>query len=403
VTAGTETERVVLDRFDDVWDAFRRRDLRQGGYDEAAVILADSLMLLHGDEHKQRRRLENRLFRRGTFRWWESDLLPDVIQEALAPCLDEGATDLLDLGYRTIMNLTALVAGVDRPLGTAQETDALKAFTMKFSEGATLGHNLRDRTVVRREVTEALAQFDAQFLAPSVARRAGLLERFGTGEITEDELPRDVLTVLMRNVDDLQLGPEVIRREIAFYLQAGAHSTANAFVHAVDEVFHWREANPDRAHLLEDDLFLQRCVHEAFRLHPASPVAVRRALADVELSSGRRLLQGSLVEMDLHAANRDPDVFGPTADAFDPERVLPDGIPPWGNTFGGGTHACIGMELDGGVPPRADEPGEHVLGTVTLMVAALLAHGARPDPDSPPESDPHSSRPHFGRYRVLFA
>jgi cytochrome P450 len=284
-----------------------------------------------------------------------------------------------------------------------QETDALKAFTMKFSEGATLGHNLRDRAVVRKEVAEALEQFDAQFLAPSVVRRAVLLERLGRGEIAEDELPRDVLTVLMRNVDDLQLGPEVIRREIAFYLQAGAHSTANAFVHAVDEVFRWREANPDRAHLLGDNLFLQRCVHEAFRLHPASPVAVRRALGDVELSSGRRLPEGAVVEMDLHAANRDRDVFGTTADAFDPERVLPDGIPPWGNTFGGGTHACIGMELDGGVPPRADEPGEHVLGTVTLMVAALLAQGARPDPSSPPESDPHSSRAHFGRYRVLFA
>jgi cytochrome P450 len=403
VTTLREDQTVVLTEFSDVWDAFRRRDLRQGGYDEATVILADCLMVLHGDEHKKRRRLENRLFRRGTFRWWESDLLPGVIQEALAPCLLAGGTDLLDLGYRTIMNLTALVAGVDRPLGTGEETDALKAFTMKFSEGATLGHNLRDRAVVRTEVAEALEKFDRQFLAPSVARRAALLAQLEAGAITEDDLPRDVLMVLMRNVDDLQLGPDIIRREIAFYLQAGAHSTANAFVHAVDEVFCWRAAHPERAHQLSDDRFLQRCVHEAFRLHPASPIAVRRALADVELSSGRTLPEGALVEMDLHAANRDSKVYGPTSDQFDPERVLPDGIPPWGNTFGGGTHACIGMELDGGVPPRDDEPGEHVLGTVTLMVAALLAHGAHPDPDSPPESDPYSSRAHFGRYRVRFA
>lgn len=403
MTSALGSQHVVLDRFGDVWDAFRRRDLRQGGYDEAAVILADCLMLLHGEEHKKRRRLENRLFRRGTFKWWERDLLPEVIQQALAPCLAAGGTDLIDLGYRTIMNLTALVAGVDRPLGTTEETDALKALTMKFSEGATLGHNLRDRDVVRVEVLEALEQFDEQFLAPSVARRAALLKQHASGSLSEEELPRDVLTVLLRNVDDLQLGPDVIRREIAFYLQAGAHSTANAFVHAVDEIFHWREAHPDRAHQLDDALFLQRCVHEAFRLHPASPVAVRRALAEVELSSGRRLAAGTLVEMDLHAANRDASVFGPTADQFDPERVLPDGIPPWGNTFGGGAHACIGMELDGGVPPRADEPGEHVLGTVTLMVAALLDHGVRRDPDSPPESDPHSSRSHFGRYMVLFS
>jgi hypothetical protein len=43
-----------------------------------------------------------------------------------------------------------------------------------------------------------------------------------------------------------------------------------------------------------------------------------------------------------------------------------------------------------------------VMGTVTLMLQALLEHGAQPDPEQPPQRDPHSSRPHFGRYRVIF-
>jgi hypothetical protein len=66
-------------------------------------------------------------------------------------------------------------------------------------------------------------------------------------------------------------------------------------------------------------------------------------------------------------------------------------------------HACIGMELDGGVHATGpDSEHEPVFGTVTLMVHALLAHGARPDPAEPPTQDPHSSRENFSRYPVVF-
>src|SRR5690606_15609251 len=115
---------------------------------------------------------------------------------------------------------------------------------------------------------------------------------------------------LLRNVDSLEIERDVILREVAFYLQAGSHSTSDAFTHAADEIFAWRDAHPDRAHLLDDDVFVQRCVHETFRLHPASPVATRRALEDVELRDGRVIPAHAPVTLDLRAANRDPEVFG---------------------------------------------------------------------------------------------
>jgi hypothetical protein len=196
---------------------------------------------------------------------------------------------------------------------------------------------------------------------------------------------------------------DMIRREIAFYLQAGSHSTANLFTHASHQVFQ-RLDDPEFAARTTDRAFLQRCVLETLRLHPASPVAWRRALATIELRSGIVLPEGALVELDLQAANTDPQVWGADADRFDPDRELPDGVPPWGHSFGGGTHACIGMELDGGVHSTGDRTDEHepVFGTVTLMVHALLANGARPDPAQPPTRDPHSSRENFSRYPVVF-
>jgi cytochrome P450 len=397
---------ITLDGYADVREAFRSHDLEQALYDAGGVVMADSLLVLHGADHRRRRRVENRLFRRGTFRYWERAFLRDVVRDTLAPFAAAGRADLVELGYRTIMNLTAMVAGLDQPTGSVAETDALYRFAKKFSEGATLVHSTRDPEQVRAEVQAALEEFDALFLQPSVERRRGLLERLAAGEITEDDLPRDVLTALLRNWDELGIDRDVLRRECAFYLQAGSHSTADAFTHAADDFFAWARRDPHAAEKArQDPAVLQRCVYETLRLHPASPVAQRRALAPISLRGGAEIPDGAFVVLDLAAANRDPQVFD-NPDVYDPLRDVPADVPRWGHAFGGGMHACIGTELAGGVPapdePSPDQAHEQVLGTVTLMLDALLTAGARPDPNAAPQRDPHSARDHFASYPVVF-
>jgi cytochrome P450 len=389
-----------------VREAFRQHDLEQALYDAGGVVMADSLLVLHGADHRRRRRVENRLFRRGTFRYWEKAFLRDVVRDTLAPFAAAGRADLLELGYRTIMNLTAMVAGLDQPTGSVAETDALYRFAKKFSEGATLVHSTRDPEQVRAEVQGALEEFDALFLQPSIERRRALLERLAVGEIAEDDLPRDVLTALLRNWDELEIDRDILRRECAFYLQAGSHSTADAFTHAADDFFAWARRDPQAAEKArQDPAVLQRCVYETLRLHPASPVAQRRALAPISLRGGAEIPDGAFVVLDLATANRDPQVFD-NPDVYDPLRDVPADVPRWGHAFGGGMHACIGTELAGGVPapdePSPDQAHERVLGTVTLMLDALLTAGARPDPNAAPERDPHSARDHFASYPVVF-
>jgi cytochrome P450 len=397
---------ITLDGYADVREAFRQHDLEQALYDAGGVVMADSLLVLHGADHRRRRRVENRLFRRGTFRYWEKAFLRDVVRDTLAPFATAGRADLVELGYRTIMNLTAMVAGLDQPTGSVAETDALYRFAKKFSEGATLVHSTRDPDDVRAEVQAALEEFDALFLQPSIERRRRLLEQLGAGEITEDDLPRDVLTALLRNWDELGIDRDVLRRECAFYLQAGSHSTADAFTHAADDFFAWTRRDPRAAEKARQEPgVLQRCVYETLRLHPASPVAQRRALAPIRLRGGVEIPDGAFVVLDLAAANRDPQVFD-HPDVYDPLREVPAEVPRWGHAFGGGMHACIGTELAGGVPaPDDPTPGqahEQVLGTVTLMLEALLTAGARPDRDAAPQRDPHSARDHFASYPVVF-
>lgn len=402
--SATDAVTIELRSWPQVRDALRAKDLRQAGYSEGAVVMADCLLDLHGPEHRERRRLENRLFRRETFSHWEHEVLGGTIRATLGPFVEAGRGDLALIGYRSAMNLTATIAGIDHDPGDADATDQLYTIVKKFSEGATIKHSTRDKDVVRAEVRDAMERFTSEVYLPSVARRQALIDRVDRGELDEQDLPRDVLTTLLRNHDRLDLPPDVLRREICFYLQAGAHSTANAFTHTVDDLLVRGETHPEDLELARHDLaFVQRCMHESLRLNPASPMAYRTPLCDVTLGDGTLLPAGADVVLDLMAANRDPQAFGPSAADYDPHREVPDGIARWGMSFGAGTHACIGAELDGGLEiDMQRDPGDQLYGTVAVMAHAFLEAGGQRDPDDPPELDPASVRRHFSRYPVVF-
>jgi cytochrome P450 len=384
--------------------ALRHPDLAQALYDAGAVIMDGALVALHGEEHRKRRVLEFRVFRRDVFRWYETEVFPRLMDEAMGPVLEAGKADLIQLGYQVTMNLTATFSGIDRPRRTVEETDELLALVKTFSEGATMVHSTRDPEEVNREVRAALLAFEDAFLAPSKARRNALIADVHAGRIAETELPRDVLTELLRNVDRLDLPHEVLRREIAFYLQAGSHSTANATVHAIHEILGWIAARPeDGERIRHDPVFLQRCVHESLRLHPASPVAWRKPMCALSLRDGRAAAPGDRVVVNLAEANQQADVFGADAANFNPYRAIPTGHQPFGLTFGIGVHACLGRDLDGGLVPReGQDPASHQYGVIALFVQRILAAGARPDPDDPPMPATYTARPNWGRYPVRF-
>ncbi len=401
---------ISVSRYDEAFATLRVRGLAQALYDEGAVIMEGVLLTLHGDAHRDRRRLENRVFRREFFRYYEREVIPRTIERTIAPFVARGCADLVVLGYRVTMNLTADFAGIDRPNQTPRETEALLALVVKFSEGATLVHSTRDHEMVRAEVRDALGEFDRVFLQPSIARRRELLARMERGEIDESVLPGDVLTVLLRNQERLPLPEDLLLREIAFYLQAGSHSTANSVTHAMHDLFEWCDSHPeDIARLETEPLFLQRCIHESMRLHPASPVAWRKPMGRVALPSGQSVGDGDKVVVDMRAANTDPAVFGADATQFNPYRSLPRGVQPFGLTFGGGIHACPGQDLDGGTVPKPELHGasgaaleEHLFGAVFLLVESLRGLGARRDTVRPPERDARTERSNWGQYFVVF-
>ena len=166
---------VKLNGWREVNEALRRKELRQALYDEGAVVMADCLLTMHGDGHRDRRRLENRLFRREVFDIWENQLLAETIEATLTPFVIAGRADLIVIGYRLAMSLTAHVAGIDHDQTDPATTERLYAIVKKLSEGATLVHSTRDKAVVRAEVLAAMDEFDEAFLRPAIARRTCLL------------------------------------------------------------------------------------------------------------------------------------------------------------------------------------------------------------------------------------
>jgi hypothetical protein len=63
----------------------------------------------------------------------------------------------------------------------------------------------------------------------------------------------------------------------------------------------------------------------------------------------------------------------------------------------------LGRELDGGVLAKPGTPPEAAqFGIVPSIVIRLLKQGARKRKDDPPQPDPKTTRPNWGRYPIQF-
>ena len=394
---------IRIDTYKEAEDALRISDLRQCNYDAGALMMSDVVVNLHGDEHRARRNLESKIFRRDFFHHYEREVFPATLAKTIAPFLAKGSLDTVDFGHRVLLNLTADFSGIDRPEGTAVETEHLLRLLKSFALASVLGTMTYGKDEAVAEITKAMTEFDRTFLAFSVARRRAALERFARGEISDDDLPRDILTILLRNEDRIELSSESLLREMAFFLMAGAQTSVHSLAHCMHHIFTWMQNHPeDREKMLTDNFFLQRCVFEGMRLHPSSPVAQRRPTCPVHLPTGQDAGPEETVVIDLLTANRDTAKFGADAAVFNPYRTATDAQFPYGLSFGYGMHACLGRNLAAGIPSKADSDAkEHHYGTVTLIARALLDAGARPDPANPPEMDKRSGRPNWGVYPVL--
>jgi cytochrome P450 len=403
------TATIELDRYDDIREALFNKDLSRS-FDKRSYAegnIRDGIVSIsHGARHRARRRVENTQFRPDRLREYERDLFPRLLDSMLERLIDQEQVDLFPLGEQISVVLAARRAGIDCDPNSVEQLKLLVGYIDAFSQGAAL-LDAKDRDAVRDLVREAYRGFERDFVRASWARRQQAVERFRRGEIGEQELPRDILTVLLLHRDDpqLELDDGRIIREVATYLQGGTHTGAQTLINALNLLFPLAEQNPAVwERIASDRLYAQRCIHETLRLRPTTPKIKRRAEADTRVG-GRAIPRDALVVLDAATGNRDQRFFGQDADGFNPDRLVDESVPRWGLAFGAGPHQCPGRSVAGGlpVPPDFSVDDDHLFGLVALMLQGVVRRGVRPDPDRPPIADTRTERyTRWAEYHVRF-
>jgi cytochrome P450 len=371
-----------LDRYHEIDEVLRSPDFEQGTHVEGAEFLGGSLLLIDGDEHFERRRLESPLFGRDALRYYERHALQPVVDRTIDEARRDGRADLAAMTRTMLYRIAAATTGIDgveEPGATATFIDLVD----RLGNASTVQWSTRPHDVVIAEGLEARAQLVDCFYEPSLARRRSLVEQHRNETLALTALPRDLITSMLLH-EAGAVDETMMLREATLYLIAATRTTSHAVPHAVHHLDEWLASHPEDRERVGDLEFLQAVAGEVLRLHPPSPALVRRAIRDVTLgSSGRSIAKGQRVGLLFRPANRDPDVFGADAGRFDPRRTMPSGRKRWGLSFGGGEHLCIGRALVTGTAARGDEGP--IGGTLTMILGALTRAGVRPDGERPPQ------------------
>lgn len=401
-----EPIKITISSYADVRAALANNDLaRSIDYErfERGNIKEGTLPELHGDEHRHRRRVENRLFRREMFESYERDLFPHIVEHTMRRFVDLAAADLIEVGGLFTVVLAAGAAGVDFDPDSAEDRQRLRHLLHEFALGGAIDTALGDIDQIKAEMRVAVATLRRDYLDRSWARREELVRQFHAGAIAEDALPMDALTTLLRHRDELGMDDDLLVRETILYFTAGAHTSTQTTTNTVHQLFQWAREHPQDWERAQEDLpFVQRCVHEALRLRPTNPVIQRRALTDTVVGS-TEIPEAAVLTLDTVSANQDPEVFGADADRYNPYRAIPEGVSSWGLSFGHGMHLCIGRTLSVGLPQEVPLRADHLIGLVPIAVQALVRRGIQPHPTARPELDTKTRRwTRWASYPVTF-
>jgi cytochrome P450 len=187
--------------------------------------------------------------------------------------------------------------------------------------------------------------------------------RRGTGD---GEVSRDLLGLMLTEghpETGAKLDPVNIRNQAITFVVAGHETTSGALSFAlyylsrhpeqlararaeVDAV--WGDREPEFAEVAKLR-YVRRVLDEAMRLWPTAPGYSREAREEVVLGGKYRMRKGDWVIVPLPLLHRDPTVWGPDAESFDPDRFEPAAVrkrpAPAYKPFGTGERACIGRQF----------------------------------------------------------
>jgi cytochrome P450 len=371
-------------------------------------LLGGTILTLTKTEHLERRRTEARVISRDALRFFEDTVFVPLIRQRLERLAreqrgDEGLVheDLLIFTRMVLVQLTASMIGLDG-LESPEEVETLYQCAERFGEAASVEWSIGDHDAILATAFEASDLFYERWMGHSLERRRQLISRraaaLAAGEAADD-LPLDLLTMLLVHAPELD--NDALRREAIFFLLASSSTTTHAAPHVILELLEWLDKNPADRDLIHDIVFIKQVVNEGLRLHPPVPALLRRSLRPVTLSSGRTIEAGEHIALDMEAVNQDAETFGEDPLVFNPRREISLGPNPYGFSFGGGPHMCLGRPLATSTQKVTSDDAP--LGSVVLLVRELMNAGLELDPAAdPPRLRDDTVAHRFATFDIIF-
>jgi cytochrome P450 len=372
-----------------------------GGEIDNATFRGGTVVRLDPPAHSRRRKTLNRLLRRDGHQWFRDTALFPALKKNMTELLTRRdpdglvRTDLIKFGATVNMQLAAVLIGLpaaSEPPGSEEVVElvhemAKVALTTKLELMSGLDPGSIESAAAAKDT------FYERYYRPALAEHQDMLARVEAGDMLETELPKDLMTLVAAHADEAWSDPDLPVRDVWLMLRASVDTSTQALCHTLTELEKWFARHGEDRDRRTDPTFVLGAVNESLRLHPMSPTFLRRALEDTRLTSGAEIKAGDYAVVRPAPANRDAAVFGEDADCFDPMRVVPAGVSPYGLAFGHGSHKCYGLPLVLG--------HDGIDGSLVHFMRSLLDANARPDPAKPPNITYTEDAEHVVSYPIV--
>ncbi len=195
----------------------------------------------------------------------------------------------------------------------------------------------RDQFIAWVEVINGEASLTGEDPKPAVLEAAGALFGYLQGYINEKKVTPgdDMLSrVLALSGDDAWTNEEVLGLCFLFTL-AGLDTVTSAIGFVM---WHLATDTKLRRKVVADPTLVGPVIEEVLRLELPAPLTPRYTMTDVDVC-GHRIPAGTIVQLAIAAANRDPSRFD------NPNEIDLDQADRGHLAFGGGIHRCLGSHL----------------------------------------------------------
>lgn len=264
------------------------------------LSLTNSMLSMDGDQHKRYRGLVQPSFLPTKAKWWMQNWISQTVQLLIDGFIAEGCAEL-----------------------NVDFCAAIPVLTITGSFGVPVEQALDIRAAVSHDQQKVI-----DLVSPIIEARR---------EQPED----DLISVLVQAelTDDHGVTHRLTEREIHSFvlllLAAGSGTTWKQMGTTLTALLQ----RPDVLAAVRDDRQLLRpAIEESLRWMPTDPVFSRWTMSDTEIA-GVAIPAGSVVHMNIGAANRDPQRWE-RPDEFDIHRPVRPSL-----CFGQGSHICLGMHV----------------------------------------------------------